>query len=119
MVATACAANVKHTGDEATAEVLRLESDVHPEGYHFNYETSNGVVHEEQGTLQGEAISAQGSFQYVSPEGTPVQVHYTADENGFQPTGDHLPVAPPVPDHVVKAIEYIRAHPPKEVPNKH
>lgn len=118
-MAAACAATVPHTGDEATAEVLRHETDVHPEGYHFNYETSNGVVAEEQGSLQGEAIAAHGSFQYVSPEGTPVKVTYVADENGFQPTGDHLPVPPPVPEHVLKAIEYINAHPPKEVVGKH
>lgn len=27
----------------------------------------------------------QGSYQYVSPDGTPVQFSYVADENGYQP----------------------------------
>ncbi|XP_026467230.1 larval cuticle protein LCP-17-like [Ctenocephalides felis] len=108
VVAAVCAAPV----DDEHAEVLRSEADVHPEGYSFTYETSNGVKAEEQGNLQGEAIVAQGSFQYTAPDGTPVQVTYVADENGFQPQGSHLPTPPPTPDHVLKSLQYLEAHPP-------
>ncbi|XP_052133412.1 larval cuticle protein 1-like [Frankliniella occidentalis] len=29
-------------------------------------------------------LRREGSYKYTSPEGTPVEVHYIADENGFQ-----------------------------------
>lgn len=63
------------------------------------YETSDGKAAEEQGQLKNvgtdnEAISVQGSFKYVGDDGVTYQVNYIADENGFQPQGAHLPVAP-------------------------
>lgn len=91
---------------------MRQDADVHPEGYSYSYETSNGISAQEQGRLQGDAIAAQGSFQYTASDGSPIQVSYVADENGFQPQGAHLPTPPPIPDHVLKALEYIRTHPP-------
>lgn len=111
--AVVAAAYAIPVGDE-TAEVLNLKADVHPEGYSFNYETSNGISAQEEGNLKGEAIAAQGSFQYTAPDGTLVQVSYVADENGFQPQGSHLPTPPPIPDHVAKALQYIESHPPPQ-----
>ena len=35
-----------------------------------------------------------GQISYTSPDGTPINLQFTADENGFQPQGAHLPVAP-------------------------
>ena len=32
-----------------------------------------------------EAISVQGSYSYIGPDGKPVKVEYIADENGYQP----------------------------------
>lgn len=110
-------AAVYAVGDE-TAEILRSEADVHPEGYHFTYETSNGVKAEEQGALQGEAIAVHGEVKYTAPDGTPVHLTYVADENGFQPTGSHLPVDHPVPEHILRSLEYIRTHQPKDVPGQ-
>ncbi|XP_017010507.1 larval cuticle protein 65Ag1-like [Drosophila takahashii] len=81
------------------AEVLRLESNVQPDGYEFALKTSDGTQKEESGHLinagaENEAIAVKGSFSFVADDGQTYTVNYIADENGFQPQGAHLPVAP-------------------------
>jgi hypothetical protein len=65
-------------------------------------ELSDGSKQEQSGQLkqigEEQGIVIQGSYSYISPDGTPIQVKYIADENGFQPTGDHLPTSPPIPE---------------------
>ncbi|EDW72929.1 uncharacterized protein Dwil_GK17269 [Drosophila willistoni] len=82
-----------------TAEILRLESDVQPEGYKFALETSDGKTHQEEGQLKDigtehEAIVVRGSYSFVADDGQTYTVNYVADENGFQPEGAHLPNVP-------------------------
>jgi hypothetical protein len=79
--------------------VVRFDSVVNPDSYNYAYETSKGIQAEESGSLKNagseqEAIEAKGSFSYTSPEGQKIAVEYIANENGFQPTGDHLPQPP-------------------------
>lgn len=80
---------------DATAETLKSVSDVGPESYSYEYETSNGIKANENGQLKqiGEekGMTAQGGYSYTAPDGTLISVTYVADENGFQPTGDHIP----------------------------
>ncbi|XP_037811990.1 larval cuticle protein 65Ag1-like isoform X1 [Lucilia sericata] len=81
------------------AVVLRSESEVGPESYQYAYETSDGNKAEEQGQLKNvgteeEAIVVKGSYSFVADDGQTYTVNYVADENGFQPQGAHLPVAP-------------------------
>lgn len=89
----------------------------YPNGlYSYSYSTGNGIQAQEQGHLvkisaNEDALRAQGSFSYVDTNGNPVGLSYVADENGFQPKGDHLPTPPPVPAGILKALEYIAAHP--------
>lgn len=59
----------------------------------YSYETSNGIAAQQEGVSRnfgGEpplaAVVSQGSFSYTSPEGVPILITYTADENGFQPS---------------------------------
>lgn len=56
----------------------------------------------------------QGSYHYTSPEGIPVSIVYVADENGFQPQGDVLPQAPPIPEAIQRALAWNAAHPEEE-----
>ncbi|XP_046384744.1 endocuticle structural glycoprotein SgAbd-8-like [Ischnura elegans] len=99
--------------------IVRQETDVGFDGtYKYSYETGNGIVAEEAGFLKNagvpdqEAQVAQGSFSYTAPDGTPITLQYIADENGFQPQGAHLPVAPPIPEAIQKALDFLATRPP-------
>ncbi|XP_067000869.2 endocuticle structural glycoprotein SgAbd-2 [Anabrus simplex] len=99
--------------------ILRQENEVNFDGtYRYSYETGNGIVAEEQGYLKNagqpelEAQVAQGSASYTSPEGVPIRLTYVADENGFQPQGDHLPTPPPIPEAIQRALDYLASLPP-------
>ena len=54
-------------------------------------------------------IVSRGSYSYTSPEGQVITVNWIADENGFQPSGDHLPTPPPMPPHVIKLLADLKA----------
>ncbi|XP_019876048.1 endocuticle structural glycoprotein SgAbd-2-like [Aethina tumida] len=96
--------------------ILRLESDISPDGnYKYAYETGNGIAAQEQG-LGGQA--ARGSFSWTSPEGVPVAIQYVADENGYQPQGNVLPTPPPVPQAILRSLEWIRTHPQQPEPRR-
>lgn len=61
-----------------------------------SFETSDGISREESATLKNpgtpeEAISVQGSVDWVGPDGVHYKLNYLADENGFQAQGEHLP----------------------------
>ncbi|KAL3283223.1 hypothetical protein HHI36_006371 [Cryptolaemus montrouzieri] len=79
------------------AVVTRYDSDnIGIDGYNFAYETSNGISQQEQGQLQNpgtenESISVRGQYSYVGIDGRTYTVIYVADENGFQPQGEHIP----------------------------
>ncbi|XP_030388383.1 larval cuticle protein III/IV-like [Scaptodrosophila lebanonensis] len=98
-------------GDDAAAQIESLENDVRPDGFSTSFKTSNGIAQTASGDEHG---NIQGQYSFTSPEGVPVQISYVADENGYVPTGDQLPVPPPIPEAILRAIEYIKAHPPKE-----
>ncbi|XP_043488762.1 endocuticle structural glycoprotein SgAbd-4-like [Polistes fuscatus] len=88
--------------------------------YSFNYETGNGIRVEEKGEPRKSSqnnpeneytLYVQGSYQYPSSDGSQISLNYVADENGFQPQGEHLPTAPPVPQSILRALDYIATHP--------
>ncbi|KAI8118280.1 Pupal cuticle protein Edg-78E [Lucilia cuprina] len=98
-------------GDPADTEatLYKYTNEVHPDGsYNYEYASSNGLDVSETGV--GSSY-ASGSYAYTSPEGQPIQLSYTADENGYQPRGDHLPTPPPIPDYILKGLAYIESHP--------
>lgn len=82
-----------------------------PDGsYSYSFETSNGIRSQEAGNANG----VSGAFSFSSPDGTPIALTYTADENGFHPQGAHLPILPPIPEAILRSLEYIAAHPPQK-----
>jgi len=98
---------------DKNAEIRSFKNDAaDAEGqYQYAYETSNGIQFQEAGSQAG----VRGALNYVSPEGERIALSYTADEEGYHPVGDHLPTPPPIPAYVLRAIEYIRAHPPPQL----
>ncbi|KAI8041151.1 pupal cuticle protein Edg-78E [Drosophila gunungcola] len=79
--------------------------------YAYDVEQSSGLHIQEEGQS---GHYARGSFGYISPEGTPVQLFYTADEFGFHPQSDLLPTPPPIPEAILRSIQYIQEHPTPE-----
>ncbi|KMY98891.1 pupal cuticle protein Edg-78E isoform X2 [Drosophila simulans] len=104
----ACAYGAATYNPNADATIVKFDSDFQPEGdYKYHYETSNGISAAEAGSLRNEAI---GEFSWTSPEGQLVKISYVAGENGYLPEGDLLPTPPPIPDAILKSLEYIRTH---------
>ncbi|KAJ8930974.1 hypothetical protein NQ314_016171 [Rhamnusium bicolor] len=100
--------------------IVRQLQDIYPDGsYEYLYETENGIFAQEEGKVRKIEkdhvdLAVQGSFLYTSPEGKQIHLTYIADENGFQPQGEHLPTPPPIPPQIQKALEWLAAHPSEE-----
>ena len=64
--------------------------------YKFGFEQDDGQKREEAGEIKiidkEPGIVMRGSFSFVADDGQTYSVTYVADENGFQPSGAHLPV---------------------------
>ncbi|KAG6460482.1 hypothetical protein O3G_MSEX012005 [Manduca sexta] len=90
MVAVALAAPQQQQPPQHEVYILKQDSDVNPEGYNFDFETSDGTARQETGTLKDfgdnhKAIEVNGSYKYVGTDGLVYTVTFTADEHGFQP----------------------------------
>nr|XP_027239197.1 cuticle protein CP14.6-like [Penaeus vannamei] len=86
--------------DSDEIAILKDDRVIEDDGrYNFDMETANGIVFSESGSPVGDegAVHSAGSFSYTAPDGSDIHLQYVADENGFQPQGDHLPVAPEFP----------------------
>lgn len=121
-VACAPAAPAPAAVSDQNATIIHQEQEVNPDSYHYAFETENNIRTQEAGDLkkivneeqkETEAIVAQGGFSYVSPEGQTISIVYVADENGFQPQGDHIPQPPPIPEAIARSLKYLAEHPPK------
>ncbi|XP_015595822.1 larval cuticle protein LCP-17 [Cephus cinctus] len=96
--------------------ILHQESEVNPDGSFFNvWESENGIKVQEQGTLkhvEDQDVSVvNGDVSWTDNDGKSIHLTYVADENGFQPQGEHIPTPHPMPQSVIRALEYIAAHP--------
>lgn len=54
-------------------------------------------------------MQAKGFFKYTGPDNVVYEVQYVANEDGFQPTGAHLPQAPAIPEAILRALAYQRS----------
>ncbi|CAK1553600.1 unnamed protein product [Leptosia nina] len=104
-------------GSTEPVPIVRQDSQINGDGsYQYSFETGNGISADQKGDLKKvgdvEALEVQGQFQYPSEDGN-IQLTYTADENGYQPQGAHLPTAPPVPEAIQRALAYLATAPPQ------
>ncbi len=53
----------------------------------FSYLSKDGTTRDESGVG---GVRQTGGWEYVGPDGKIYSVRFVADENGFQPIGDHL-----------------------------
>nr|AGX00998.1 cuticular protein [Monochamus alternatus] len=94
------------------SETIALETDGN---FHYSYETGDGIKAHEEGNLKkvnDELVeTVSGGWEYTAPDGKPISISYVADETGYHPTGDSIPVAPPIPEPIAKLIQYLEAHP--------
>ncbi|XP_066944483.1 cuticle protein AMP1A-like [Macrobrachium rosenbergii] len=83
--------------------------------FSVDFEAENSIIFSQSGSPNGpeDSVVKSGVYSYTAPDGTFVEVKYVADENGYQPQSDLLPVAPefphPIPqfvlDQIAKAAE--------------
>ncbi|XP_067634218.1 cuticular protein 47Eg [Eurosta solidaginis] len=112
IVVLACLLAFAYANEEA--DVIHNESEVNPDSFKYFYEFSNSIKSQQEGHLSGDALVETGQYSYTSPEGEQVSIKYVADENGYHVLSANppLPTPPPIPEHILKAIAYIEAHPP-------
>ncbi|XP_063857153.1 cuticle protein AMP1A-like [Scylla paramamosain] len=112
--ALAAAAAALPTYDSTeVVKTVRDERDHQGDGnYHLDVEIENGIVLAQSGAPVGPSgtVVKAGQYSYIAPDGTPVVVKFVADENGFQPQSDLLPVPPafphPIPQFVLDQIAF-------------
>ncbi|CAG7726241.1 unnamed protein product [Allacma fusca] len=96
-------------------QVIQDVREINEDGsFRYISELSDGTRAESAGYIKNpnapedERIqSVSGSYSHYSPEGEYLTVTYTADENGFQPQGAHLPTPPPIPAEIQRSLEII------------
>ncbi|XP_018320474.1 endocuticle structural glycoprotein SgAbd-5 [Agrilus planipennis] len=77
---------------DQSATILKYDNEnIGVDGYKFDFETSNGISRNEEGTLknggsENEAIEVHGSYTYTDPKtNQKITVTFVADENGYKP----------------------------------
>uniref|UniRef100_A0A2H1VWD4 SFRICE_020001 n=1 Tax=Spodoptera frugiperda TaxID=7108 RepID=A0A2H1VWD4_SPOFR len=70
--------------------ILKQDADITPDGYSFDFETSDGTSRQETGALKQvsedhQALEVSGSYKYVGTDGLIYSVNFVANEHGFQP----------------------------------
>ncbi|XP_057321735.1 endocuticle structural glycoprotein SgAbd-3-like [Microplitis mediator] len=103
-------------GPDKDATIVSQQLEVNFDGnYVNNFETSNGISHQESGQpkqVENEnPVVSQGSESWSAPDGQQVSLTWTADENGYQAQGSHIPTAPPIPPEIQRALDWNAAHP--------
>ncbi|XP_022119570.2 uncharacterized protein LOC110996282 [Pieris rapae] len=98
------ARRMESKNSDRNAIITNQNNNLELEGYSYSFDTSNGMHTDVIGTAK-DGIKLKGSFSYTGDDGKVYKMEYIADENGFQPSGAHLPTPPPIPKEIQKVIE--------------
>ncbi|CAG5040118.1 unnamed protein product [Parnassius apollo] len=80
----------------------------HRGNFHYSFEGGDGTKVFEEGNSNNKAgASVKGGFSYTDNDGNDYSLSYTADENGYRPSGAHLPTPPPIPPEIARALKYL------------
>lgn len=77
--------------------------------YYYKVVNENNIEVSESGRVDNvgtddEVMRVKGYYEYIGDDGVLYRVDYIADENGFQPTGAHLPTPPPIPEEILRSL---------------
>ncbi|XP_048510926.1 endocuticle structural glycoprotein ABD-4-like [Athalia rosae] len=108
--------------EEPIQIINQTQDGPNPDGsFNSAFETGNGIQSQQQGSLK--QIDAdtfvqviRGTVVWPSPDGSSIQLTYVADEKGYQPQGNAIPVPPPIPVGIQRGLDFIAAHPPPPPP---
>ncbi|EDW01672.1 pupal cuticle protein Edg-78E [Drosophila grimshawi] len=110
------AASLAHDDDAHAKAHETKKQDAHG-NFAYSFDVTNGIGAKEEGD---EHNHVHGEYHFMSKEGIPIAITYTADENGYQAHGDAVPTPPPIPAAILESLAYIKSHPPhKEEPKSH
>lgn len=96
--------NVGFNGNRPPIAILNSDFNtpsVETPNFDYSFATENGIQQEASGQLKRvedhDVMVMRGSYTYVDTDGRDVLVTWYADETGFHPESDILPVAPAIP----------------------
>ncbi|XP_042222780.1 cuticle protein AM1159-like isoform X2 [Homarus americanus] len=73
--------------------------------FNYAFESDDGIAIEASGSSGSVGQSnIQGTIRFILPDGTPADLTYVADENGYQPQGALLPTPHPLPAHAQEQL---------------
>ncbi|XP_067617011.1 larval cuticle protein 2 [Eurosta solidaginis] len=101
----AIAASQGYNHNSKTAAIISEQRYLAGDGkFGAAYTQEDGINFKEETDADG---TRHGSYSYVDPTGERRTISYTAGKNGFQASGDHLPVAPPAPPQPIPQAGYV------------
>ncbi|XP_030370958.1 uncharacterized protein LOC115621444 [Scaptodrosophila lebanonensis] len=105
----ALAAGQNYHQDPKTAAIISEQRYLSGDGkFGAAYTQEDGINFKEETDADG---TRHGSYSYVDPTGQRRTISYTAGKNGFQASGEHLPVAPPAPPQPVPTAAVPQSQP--------
>ena len=86
------------------SNTVKYQNNIGLDKFNYAFETENGIKMSENG-ISRNGIQAQGGYSYTGDDGKVYSVVYTADKNGYRPTGNHLPTPPPIPAEILESLK--------------